>query len=37
VVKNTTQTIPFYPEGAGWTANQVEITKKAKVKSEEQK
>jgi len=28
VVKNITQTIPFYPEGAGWTANQVEITKK---------
>jgi len=26
--KNTTQIIPFYPEGSGWTGNVLEITKK---------
>jgi len=25
--KNTTQIIPFYPEGSGWTGNPLEITK----------
>ncbi len=28
VVKNTTQIIPFYPEGSGWTARKLEVTKK---------
>jgi len=28
VLKNTTEIIPFYPEGSGWTADRVEITKK---------
>jgi hypothetical protein len=27
VRKNTTQIIPFYPEGSGWTANRLEVTK----------
>jgi len=26
--KNTTQIIPFYPEGSGWTGNPLELTKK---------
>ncbi|MGC9059191.1 MAG: hypothetical protein ACP5H3_02180 [Candidatus Aenigmatarchaeota archaeon] len=25
--KNTTQIIPFYPEGSGWTGNRLEVTK----------
>lgn len=28
VVKNTTEIIPFYPEGSGWTARRLEVTKK---------
>lgn len=28
VVKNSTQIIPFYPEGSGWTARRLEVTKK---------
>lgn len=27
VKKNTTQIIPFYPEGSGWTANRLEVSK----------
>ncbi|MCD6371119.1 MAG: hypothetical protein J7L39_00180, partial [Candidatus Aenigmarchaeota archaeon] len=28
VIKNTTEVIPFYPEGSGWTGNRLEIRKK---------
>jgi hypothetical protein len=27
ISKNTTQIIPFYPEGSGWTANKLEVQK----------